>query len=323
MAMGEARPAAPQQGSSGASNPLFRKQALDRHRMSKREGALAQLSPTWVARTYWVVMSAVAGGLIFTIAAHINQYSTGPAVIKMEGNAVTARDGGSVKHVEVSPGQRVAAGDLLVQLHGDAERIALEETELEYQQQLGTFLIEPSDASVRASLASVVARRQKAAMALETRAIRAPSAGIVSDVRVYPGSHLQPGGNILTIIPEEGMPVVVALLPGGDRPRLKEGMMLQLELPGYEKVREQAEILTIGEEVIGPTEAARYLGEKIADALPVKGSVVLVRARLNGRTFMARDKEYRYHDGMTARAEVIIRKRSALVALIPGLEKIL
>ena len=318
LALGEARP----QEEAGPQNPLFRKQALERHRASRREGPLADLSPVWVARTYWIAIAAVVIALVYGIVANVNQYSTGPAVIKMEGADVTARDPGTVESVKVAPGQRVVQGELLVQLHSEAERAALEETEVEYRQQLGTFLIEPSDATVRASLATVVARRQKAAKVLEMRAVRAPSAGIVSDVRVHSGSHLKPGDQIVTLLPEDGMPIVVALLPGGDRPRLKEGMTLQLEIPGFQKVRENAEILTIGEEVIGPQEAARYLGEKVAGSVQIKGAVVLVRARLPGRTFTAKDTVYQYHDGMTAQAEVVVRERSAIVALVPALEKL-
>ncbi|HKE14463.1 MAG TPA: hypothetical protein VKB80_06350, partial [Kofleriaceae bacterium] len=77
-----------------------------------------------------------------------------------------------------------------------------------------------------------------------------------------------------------------------------------------------------GQEVIGPQEARRYVGDKIADALPIKGPVVIVRAPLGKRTFVSRDKTYTYADGMTAQAEVSVRKRRVLVALVPALEKI-
>src|SRR5690606_10741821 len=130
----------------------------------------------------------------------------------------------------------------------------------------------------------------KAEELVENRSVRAPRAGIVSDVRVRPGSHLAPGDHIVSIVSEDALPTIVALLPGKDRPRLRPGMTLQLDLPGYEKTRERAFIEEVGEEVIGPEEARRYLGNEIADALSIQGSVVIVRARLPRRTFEARNR---------------------------------
>jgi membrane fusion protein (multidrug efflux system) len=307
----------------GDDDDLFRKQAVARHRAGRSEGCVSEISPTWVGRTYKLLLGGMALGVLYGSLAQINQYSAGSAVIRMEGTEVSARAEGTVERVGVVPGQRVAAQDLLLELGAEHERAELAEIQVEYEQQLGAFLLQPSDDSLRSSLAQVIARKEKAETVVELRTVRAPRAGVVSDVRVRHGSHLAPGDHILTIVPEDETPVVVALLPGGDRPRLRPGMTLHLEIPGYEKTREQAVVDSIGEEVIGPQEARRYLGDKIADALELSGSVVLVRARLPGRTFVARDKIYSYHDGMIAKAEVSVRARPALFALIPGLEKLL
>jgi hypothetical protein len=140
---------------------------------------------------------------------------------------------------------------------------------------------------------------------------------------VREGSRLEAGSYILTVADANTMPTMIALLPGQDRPRLRSGMTLQFNIPGYEKTNEKIPISEVGQEVIGPQEARRYVGDKIADALELKGPVVIVRARLSARTFESRDKTYTYHDGMTAKAEVSVRKRRVLVALVPFLEKIL
>ena len=102
---------------------------------------------------------------------------------------------------------------------------------------------------------------------------------------------------------------------------MRVGQILQLKLPGYQKAHERLKITSVGEEVIGPREARRFLGDKNGDSLPTKGSVVIVRAKLERKTFKARDKTYEYHDGMTAMAEVSVKSRRVLAALVPALEK--
>jgi multidrug efflux pump subunit AcrA (membrane-fusion protein) len=307
---------------STPDNPLFRGQALERHRSQRREGALLDLSPRWIDRVYPAVLIGLAIGVVYGLVGRVNQYSSGPAVVRIEGTEVTARAGGTVVTTYAEPGQRVSAGELLVQLHDDSESAELGEILLEYERELATFLFDPGSEQAKASLSGIAARKQRAEKVLEARAIRAPRDGVVSDLRVRVGSRLEAGDYILTVASPDAMPTMIALLPGTDRPRIRPGMTLQIKLPGYEKANEKAVISEVGQEVIGPREAQRYVGDKIADALAIKGPVAIVRAQLRSRTFEARDKIYTYHDGMTATAEVNVRSRPVLVALIPPLEKV-
>jgi hypothetical protein len=301
---------------------LFREQALERHRSQRRDGALLDLSPRWISRVYPAVLIGIGVGLLYGIIGKVNQYSSGSAVVRIEGSEVTARASGTVVATYVEPGQAVSAGELLVQLHDDSESAELNEVLVEYERQLGTFLFDPGSEQAKSSLSTIAARRQRAKQVLDARAIRAPRDGIVSDLRVRIGSRLDPGGYILTVVAPDAMPTMIALLPGTDRPRIRPGMELQFKIPGYEKTNEKVKITEVGQEVIGPMEARRYVGDKIADALSIKGPVVIVRAPLGKRTFESRDKIYTYADGMTAQAEVSVRKRRVLVALVPALEKI-
>jgi pyruvate/2-oxoglutarate dehydrogenase complex dihydrolipoamide acyltransferase (E2) component len=54
--------------------------------------------------------------------------------------------------------------------------------------------------------------------------VRAPVAGVVSDVRIHPGQQLLPGEVILSIVGEDARFEVVAMLPGHRRPLLKPGL---------------------------------------------------------------------------------------------------
>ena len=319
LAQNEAIKAAEQ--AAGPKNPLFRQQALERRRDSRREGSVAKLSPHWVNATYWIVLAGVVVALLYGLVARLNQYSTGPAVVRMEGTEVASGTEGNVMTVLVEPGQRVVKDQPLLQFGTVMQKAELDEAQAEYERTLAGFLLDPSDPNVRAGLSSLVVRKQKAQKMLDMRTMKASKDGIISDVRVRQGTHMNPGDHIMTIIPENAVPTLVALLPGGDRPRMKAGMVLQLDIPGFERTREKTKIETIGEEVIGPQEAQKYLGEKTVGSIPLKGPVVLVRCKLP-KTFLARGKTYNYFDGMVTRAEVIVRDRSALLAIIPGMDKL-
>jgi len=142
-------------------------------------------------------------------------------------------------------------------------------------------------------------------------------------VRIRPGAAVQFGDPILTVVEPGTEPEMWAFLPGSDRPRLHAGQKLQVELGGFQKAREKAEIYDVGRDVIGAAEARRTLGAEIADGLKLEqnGSYVLVKAKLPSGTFRTRGKIYRYHHGMGAKTEVRVESKRFIVTLLPSLEK--
>src|SRR5262249_1794166 len=111
---------------------------------------------------------------------------------------------------------------------------------------------------------------------------------------------------------------VAVLLPGQYRPLLARGLPLRLELQGYPYSYQRLAVRTVGDEVVGPEEARRYLGRGIADAAPIEGPVVLAFADLPSPTSAADGRRYRFHDGMWGRAEVRVRSERILEAMVPG-----
>lgn len=302
-------------------SPLFREEALAFHQEGLRvEGDLLRADPRWMQWTYRLLVLVLAAGLLFSLLGRVREFASGPAVVRLGGRTdLRATAAGTVAEVEVARGDQVAPGRLLVRLYDAQEAAALERIEREIELQLIDRLRNPADLAAERSLISLRAERELAQARLAEREVRAPAAGVVSDLRIRPGQLVQPGQVLVSLVGEGGEPRVLALLPGEHRPLLKPGMPLRLELQGYPYLYQQLTVEEVGDEVVGPGEAKRYLGEDIADAVPLQGPVVLVTARLPSLTFEFEERQRRYHDGMWAQAEVRVRSERILVALVPAL----
>lgn len=303
---------------------IFRREAMEHHVAPPREGDVLRLSPTWARWTYWLLCAACVAALGYAVLGQVGEYATGPAVVRIEGKTdVTAQAAGVVEAVAVEPGQRVAAGDLLVRFAVAAEQAELERLRRELEGQLVKVLRDPQDQAARASLTSLRAAKELAETRVAQRLVRAPVAGVVSDVRIHAGRNLMPGEVILSLVGEDARFSVIAMLPGHHRPLLRPGMPLRLELAGYRYAYQDVTIDSVGDEVVGPNEVRRYLGSEIADTVVVGGPVVLVKASLVGRTFRVEDRSYNYFDGMHGVAEARVRSESVLTTFVPALKVLL
>jgi multidrug resistance efflux pump len=266
------------------------------------------------------VVATCAAGIAYACIGTVDEYAMGSALIRAEGRReVTASAAGTVAVVDVRPGERVAAGRLLVRLHDASEGAELERLDHEFELQLVKSLRDPADQSARQALTSLRAQKELAQARLDERSVRAPQDGVVSDVRIRPGQHLNPGDVILTLVPPDAAFTLIAMLPGSYRPMLRAGMPLRMELDGYRYQYRRLIIDEISDEVVGPAEVKRYLGPEIADAVTLTGPVVLVQASLPTNTFDLDGRAVRYHDGMMAKAEARVRSERIVVSLVPGL----
>ena len=302
---------------------IFRREALEHHAAPPREGDPLRLSPAWTRWTFWLLVGSCVTALAYGIAGQVSEYATGPAVVRIEGKTdVTAQAAGVVASVHVQPGQRVAAGELLVSFAVATEEAELERLRRELEAQLVKVLRDPRDEAARSALISLRAAKELAEARVAQRLVRAPVGGVVSDVRIHPGRQLLPGEAILSLVGEDARFSVIAMLPGHHRPMLRPGMPLRLELAGYRYAYQDVKIEDVGDEVVGPNEVRRFLGAEIADTVSVGGPVILVKATLSGRTFRVEDKIYNYFDGMHGLAEARVRSESVLVTFVPALKVI-
>jgi hypothetical protein len=305
---------------------LYRAEALEAHRSRGTEGAAMLLSPSWTKIAYPLLIVTILVGCVLGIVIHVPTYSTGTGMVVYPGTTIAAPAGGTVDEILVKDDQEVKAGQVLIRLHSEQESAELAAAQREYDALTQQYLFDGNDQNLKAQLATAITRVDRARAAVDLRIVRARRAGTVSDIRVHISQAVQPGEPVLQIVAPGTEPEVVAFLPGRDRPRLRAGQTIQIELEGYKKTREFATISNISSEVIGGNEAAKYLGITAADQLKLQNtgeSFVIVHAKLPTRTFQTEQRTYRYHHGMVSKTEVKVRNQPFVVTLLPALEKYL
>jgi membrane fusion protein (multidrug efflux system) len=303
---------------------IFRKEAIEHHVGAQEHGDVLRLSPAWTRWSYWLLVAAVTFYGAFGVLGWISQFATGPAVVRARARIeVTALASGRVTAVEVQPGQRVKEGQVLVRFFAGVEQASLERYRDEFELQLLRRMQDLSDEGARQALSTLRAERELARFQLEQRLVRAPQAGVVSDVRIRRGQHLTEGEGVVTLVEEDSPLEVIAMLPGGSRPLLSRGGTLRMELQGFPYQYQELVIDDVGDELVGPGEVRRYLGPELAESVTVNGAVVLVRAHLPARTFEADGQRLAYFDGMQGTVHARVKTERILTTIVPGLKAIL
>ncbi|HYH96451.1 HlyD family efflux transporter periplasmic adaptor subunit, partial [Hyalangium sp.] len=256
---------------------IFREEALRHHEGTRQEGDVLRISPAWTRWTYWTLLALLLTALIYSLLGTLPEYASGPALVKVDGQSnLTVDLPGIVSSVEVHPSQRVQPGQALVTFLSQEETASLERIQREFDLQLIRVLRDPSDESARQTLTSLRAERELAETRRQARTLRAPQAGVVSDLRIRRGQYVTPGENVVSIVGDDVSVTLVALLPGGYRPTLEPGRPLRVELNGFSHEYRTFTIDSVGDQIVGPAEARRFLGPEIADAIQLNGPMVLV-----------------------------------------------
>jgi len=271
----------------------------------------------WDFRLLCAALLVLLGFLSF---GHLNEYASGPAFVQLDGRTMLAANAaGVVSKVEVKPGDRVEAGDVLVRFHAAEEIAELQAASKEFDSQLSKLLLRPSDAATREALVALRARRELANERLQQRTLRAPQRGVIGDVSVREAQLVEPGARVLDLQSGARAATIIALLPGRYRPLLHAGDKLRFEVQGFQQRALELTLSRVGDQIIGPGEAARYLGSDLSDMFSIDGPVVLVEAKLPQTWFEVDRKRYDYANGMPGKVDAVVRDEPIAVALIPGL----
>jgi membrane fusion protein (multidrug efflux system) len=104
---------------------------------------------------------------------------------------------------------------------------------------------------------------------------------------------------------------------------LAKGLPVRFSLDGFHYEYRDLSVEDVSEEVIGPQEVKRYLGQELSDAVEMPpGPKVLVTARVDATSFTSDGVPYGYYDGLTGTAEVRVRRQPTIVTLIPALKAV-
>jgi len=300
---------------------MFRKEALDYHAGAQEHGGVLRLSPSWTRWAFWLLLAVVGFYCAFGVFGWISEYASGPAVVRADSRVeVTALSSGRVTSVEVRPGQRVKEGQILVRFFAGMEQASLERYNQEFELHLLRRMRDLSDEGANQALSTLRAEKELAEFQLEQRGVRAPVAGVVSDVRIRRGQHITEGEVVVSLVQEDSPLELIAMLPGGSRPLLSKGGTLRLELQGFPYQYQELIIDEVGDELVGPGEVRRYLGPELAESLTVSGAVVLVRAHIPSRSFEADGKRLSYFDGMLGTAHARVKSERIVTTIVPGLK---
>jgi multidrug efflux pump subunit AcrA (membrane-fusion protein) len=307
-----------------ASKPLrlFRTEAVEHQRAPGVQGETLTLDRRATAWGFGLLCTGMAMFVFFVSVGRINEYATGPAFVQLDGRtALTASAPGLVTRVSVKPGDRVAAGDELVSFHAEEELAELQASTREFESQLAKLLLRPDDPNTREALVSLRARRELAEQHLTQRTLRAVAPGVVGDVRVREGQVVEPGMRMIDLQGTASLATVTALLPGRYRPLLRAGDILRFHVDGFHHLTHELVIDRVGEQIVGPSEAARFVGRDLADAFSISGPVVLVQARLPHRHFSMDGQRYDFANGMYGKAEAVVRNETIAFAFVPSLKE--
>jgi multidrug efflux pump subunit AcrA (membrane-fusion protein) len=302
--------------------PLFRREAIAHQAARSARADVLRISPRSTAWALRLLAAALLAATFFLCVGRVNEYASGPALVRIEGRtALSASHAALVSSVEVAPGDRVEEGAVLVRLYANEEAAELEAATREFDDQLVKLMQRPDDATAREALVTLRTRRELARSRLDQRTMRAPHRGIVGDVRVRPGQLVEPGVSVLELRGEQAQGSIVAMLPGRYRPLLRAGARLRFELDGFQRRAHELVIDDVGDQIVGPSEAARYLGPDMADTLQLSGPVVLVQASLPAGDFEADGERFEFAHGMHGKAETIVRNEPVAYAFLPGLKQ--
>jgi multidrug resistance efflux pump len=298
---------------------LFRKEAL-RHSSGRSEGDILRLSSPFTERSYWLLVAAFIGAMIYAFVGRIHEYASGPAIVWMTGRKqITATNAGTVHEIYVRSGQFVEAGHVIAQFHSSVEKAEVHRIQREFDLQLVKTLRDPSDQPAREALTSLRAQKDLAIARLEQLTIRAPEAGTIGDVRIYAGQRLAAGDTVVTLSGDRHSCSILAMLPAHYRPQLRPGMKMSFEVTGYRFAYQELTITSVGAEIIGPAEVKRHVGQEIADTFVVTGPVVFVEGTPSDPSFRVAGQSFPYFHGMNGVGEARVRSEPIIVTLIPAL----
>ncbi|MFT3696207.1 MAG: HlyD family efflux transporter periplasmic adaptor subunit [Kofleriaceae bacterium] len=300
---------------------LYRPEALQYHRKKGSEGVVAELSPKWTRRAYPFLLVTMLVAAIAGILVRVPTYSSGFGIVRRASMPVTALAQGNVEALYFQRGDTVKKGDRLAKLSSPKEEGDYAQVKAERDQAQTNYLFDEQDEQSRKQVKAATTALVHAQSVLDQRYVYATADGTVSDIHTDEGKAVQPGQELMRIIKPGTKPEILAFLPSTDRPRVKQHeMKLQVGVEGFKLKRPRLAIDSISEDVVGPSDIRRMVGQEVADTLklPNEGvSFMVVKGTFDSDKFKSGHKIYELHDGMPAKVEIEIDTKPFLAEVFP------
>jgi hypothetical protein len=259
----------------------------------------------------------------FSIVGTVSEYAQADAIVWLPGRRdITATSSATVESVAVRPGQRVTAGQLLIEMYNAEERAARDRFEREWQLQLSKMLSDLTDKAGRDALLTLRAERDRNQARMEQRVVRAPGDGVVAAVWVRSGQPVHPGDRLFSFEAEESDPIVVLALPGFSKSHIRAGTSGRFAPEGFDYNYQDLVVETVSDDTVSPAAVKRFLGAEYGEDLSVRGSVLLAEGRFLSPTFAVDGITYRRHSGMRGKALLRLRTQPIVLALLPFLRRL-
>ncbi len=180
-------------------------------------------------------------------------------LIAPEAVMITAEAAGRVTAIRFEEGDRVAEGDVIVELEAvraeaevarAAARLAEQERELERRRELygQDFVSEGELDTAIAAVEDAEAGLKIARDALADRLLRAPFDGVTGRRLISPGALVEPGTVVTRLVSADGIDLLVDI-PGTELARVHLGQRVRATTPAYPERVFQGQIRFIGTEV--------------------------------------------------------------------------
>ena len=285
-------------------------------------GRTLEVGDRWVPTVYHAVVVLLLGALGFVCLVPVNEYATGTGFVRISGSLpVTSTAAGPIARIAVGVGERVAKGDVVVELDGRLERAELERLQEQFDGAWTRVLRDPVDVAARSSLPPLLPLLGRARAAVDARVFRAPIDGVVTDVRGNLGGADEIGADV----PQAHRLRAVGAVDG--EARVLADVELRPERAGQQRDDLDGGVVGLDDEqrvadLVGAAEVKRILGPALADGAPFSGTSVTLVAGVDARTYPADGRANRYYQGMLGELEVRLERKPILFLLLPRLRRL-
>jgi multidrug resistance efflux pump len=187
---------------------IFRPEAVEHSRSEAVPGGLLRLTPPWTVGLYLSLMVVLLAGVATAISGTVRMYSSGRGVMESEARVLSVRAplAGIVERLDVREGDTVRQGEALLVFDDKAMRTDPDRVNLPWNVQI---------------------------LQQQRLTLQADGAGVVDRLLVRPGSYVNAGDLVATIVPVDERLFGYVLLPARDWPYLHAGDPIALKFDAY------------------------------------------------------------------------------------------